>query len=285
MPKARCRTLVLAIKQMQIRRFKEGDESTLWEIFYNTIHRINANDYTQEQVDAWAPANFDSAIWRKKINRLRPFVIEHNGEIVGYADLQADGYIDHFYCHHSRQRQGIGRMLMNNIHEAAKARGIRRLYSDVSVTAKPFFAALGFEVIKEQLISIRNQELLNFRMQAELSDPLTEAVRTGIPRQSGKSGLELAAAKLTGAIPMGIDAPTKGLRKAIGGGWELLALLKYGFGALFFLVIGIAGCYFGVRETFDVKVVGFGIGSLALSILLARWALHAARNLRAIAKA
>ena len=57
---------------------------------------------------------------------------------------------------------------MKQIHDEAKARGILQLYSNVSVTAKPFFLAQGFEVVKEHLISIRAQELLSFRMQKHL---------------------------------------------------------------------------------------------------------------------
>ena len=119
----------------------------------------------------------------------------------------------------------------------------------------------------------------------EASDPLTETVRAGIQPQSGLSGMKLAAEKLTGAVPMGIDAPTKGLRKAIGGGWELLAVLKYSFGAVVFLIFGVACCYFGARDKFELEVFSFGVGSLALAALFARWALRAARNLRSIAKA
>jgi GNAT superfamily N-acetyltransferase len=71
-------------------------------------------------------------------------------------------------CHHARQRQGVGSLLIEKIHEEASHRGLVRLYSDVSITAKPFFIAKGFEVIKEQLIAIRGQELSNFRMQKHL---------------------------------------------------------------------------------------------------------------------
>jgi hypothetical protein len=120
---------------------------------------------------------------------------------------------------------------------------------------------------------------------AEPSDPLTEAVRAGVPSQSGVAGLKLGVEKLTGAQPMGIDAPTKGLRKIIGGGSELLAVLEYGFGAIFFLLLGVACCYLGIRERFDLYVFGIGVGSLALGALLARRTLHAVRNLRSIAKA
>ena len=121
--------------------------------------------------------------------------------------------------------------------------------------------------------------------QAQASDPLTAAVRSGIPTHSDQSGVGLAVGKFTGAVPMGIDAPTKRLRKAIGGAWELLALLKFGFGALLFLFVGVVCCYFGVRPRFELSLFAIGIGSLVLSALSARWALHVLRNLRAIAKA
>jgi len=38
------------------------------------------------------------------------------------------------------------------------------MYSNVSITAKPFFEAMGFLVEKEQILKIENQEFKNFRM-------------------------------------------------------------------------------------------------------------------------
>lgn len=128
----------------------------------------NIDDYNQEQVDAWAPADLGPELWKNKFKNINPFIVEHDGAIVGYADLQNDGYIDHFYCHHAWQRQGIGSLLMSKIHEEARRRGIVRLYSNVSIMAKPFFISKGFQVVEEQLISIRDQGLSNFRMQKQL---------------------------------------------------------------------------------------------------------------------
>lgn len=118
--------------------------------------------------------------------------------------------------------------------------------------------------------------------QAEASDPLTEAVRAGT---SQKPGLGMIVKKLTGEIPMGIDAPTKGLRKGIAGASELLAVLRYGFGAAVFLLVGCVFMYAGVASGFAPKSFAFGIGNLALSALFGRWTLHAAKNLRSIARA
>ena len=120
---------------------------------------------------------------------------------------------------------------------------------------------------------------------AERRDPLTEAIRTGLPSPSGPAGAKLAVDKLAGTQPMGIDAPTKGLRKLIAGGSELHSVLEYGFGAVFFLLLGVACCYLALSERFDLNIFGFGIGSLALGAFLLRSALRALRNLRSISRA
>lgn len=64
-----------------IRNYKESDTKALWDIHFNTIRNVNIRDYSQVQVEVWAPDVFDNVI-------------------VGYTDLQSNGLIDHFFCHH-----------------------------------------------------------------------------------------------------------------------------------------------------------------------------------------
>lgn len=40
---------------IKIRNYRLEDAKALMDIFFNTIHKINIKDYTQAQVDAWAP--------------------------------------------------------------------------------------------------------------------------------------------------------------------------------------------------------------------------------------
>lgn len=154
---------------MKIRAYQAGDETQLWGIFYNTIRLVNIKDYTTEQVKVWASDNVDQAMWRERIKEINPYVAEHENQLIGYADLQKDGYIDHFYCHHEWQRKGVGTLLMQKIHDEANRRSLKRLYSNVSVTAKPFFIAKGFEVAQEQLVAVRGQQLKNYNMQKYIS--------------------------------------------------------------------------------------------------------------------
>ena len=39
---------------LYIRKYQEADTDELWELFYNTVHRVNIKDYSKSQVDAWA---------------------------------------------------------------------------------------------------------------------------------------------------------------------------------------------------------------------------------------
>lgn len=77
----------------RIRRYNPGEESTLFNVYYTAIHLVASREYSPEQIQAWAPRDLDTTLWEEKIRGINPFVAELNGELVGYADLQASGYI------------------------------------------------------------------------------------------------------------------------------------------------------------------------------------------------
>jgi len=149
---------------MDVRKFKQGDEKELWKLFYNTIHNVNIQDYNKAQLSAWAPEDIDMNSVAQKFREIDPFIVIKDGEIIAYADIQPDGYIDHFYCHYEFQGQGVGSVLFATLEKEATENGIHKMYSNVSITARPFFEAMGFLVEKEQFIQIGNQTLKNYRM-------------------------------------------------------------------------------------------------------------------------
>ena len=152
------------MNQINVRRFRRGDEKELWELFYNTIHNVNIQDYDKDQIAAWAPDDLDINIAIQKFREIDPFVVIKDGKIIGYADIQSDGYIDHFYCHHEFQGQGVGSTLFAALEKEARESGILEMYSNVSITARPFFEAMGFSVEKEQILQMRDQKPRNYRM-------------------------------------------------------------------------------------------------------------------------
>lgn len=44
--------------KMLIREYQSSDCKELAELFYNTVHAVNAKDYTKEQLDVWATGQF-----------------------------------------------------------------------------------------------------------------------------------------------------------------------------------------------------------------------------------
>ena len=51
------------MSKMIIREYRETDCRLLMELFYDTVHTVCADDYTGEQLDAWAPAEADWEMW------------------------------------------------------------------------------------------------------------------------------------------------------------------------------------------------------------------------------
>jgi len=106
---------------------------------------------------------------------IQPFVAVIDEQIVGFADLQSDGLIDMFFVHHAWQRKGVGKVLLAEIHRRAEQMRLTELSSHVSITARPFFEAFGFQVVTPQLVSINRVALSNFFMNKRL--PLRETNR------------------------------------------------------------------------------------------------------------
>lgn len=154
---------------ISIRNYHPHDARALVDIYYHTIHQINKRDYTPEQLNAWAPAtSLELERWQKKWTKLIPLVAVSQEKIVGFAEFEMNGHIDCFYCHHEWIRQGVGSALMHAIEEKANAENIKRLFAEVSITAKPFFLKKNFQLVKEQTILLNGVELTNFIMEKYL---------------------------------------------------------------------------------------------------------------------
>lgn len=149
---------------MTIRRFRPGDEPALAAVIHSAVHQLARRDYTPEQLEAWVPSQFDADRWNERIRALQPFVAEIEGAAVGYADLQASGYIDHFFVAGEHAGRGVGSALMARILRDAEERGLAELFADVSLTAEGFFARHGFVVEARQTVVSRGVELANARM-------------------------------------------------------------------------------------------------------------------------
>jgi putative acetyltransferase len=155
-------------RTVQIRRYRPGEEAALFEVFYSAIHRVASRDYSPEQIEAWAPRDLDSALWADRIRGIDPFVVEVDGRVVAYADVQADGLIDHFFVSGEHPQRGLGTRLMNHILAEARALGLRAVTSHVSRTAQGFFERFGFVVVERREPVRRGVVIPNALMRLDL---------------------------------------------------------------------------------------------------------------------
>lgn len=152
--------------EILIRHYIPDDAQHLAKIYFNTIHNINIKDYSEDQVNAWAPASsLELTGWKKKWESITPLVALIDNKIVGFTEFESNGHIDCFYVHHEYQGFGVGSSLMNEVFKTARNLDIKRVFAEVSLTAKPFFESKGFKVVKEQVVDIRGVELANFIME------------------------------------------------------------------------------------------------------------------------
>lgn len=88
-----------------VRAYRSADCESLAELFYQTVHAVNAKDYTGER-------------------------------IVGFGDIAASGYLDRLYVHKDWQGMGVATVLCDKLEQAVAE---ARIVSHISITAKPFF--------------------------------------------------------------------------------------------------------------------------------------------------
>lgn len=155
--------------EVLIRQYQPSDCEELAKIYYNTIHMINTQDYTEEQVNAWAPiTTLHTQGWAKKWENLLPWVALINDQRVGFVEFEENGHIDCFYCHHEFQGKGVGKALMKHVKQLARQANLPRIWAEVSITAKPFFEHQGFSVVKQQTVNTRGVDLTNYVMECML---------------------------------------------------------------------------------------------------------------------
>lgn len=146
---------------MQLRRYKQSDCRELAELFYNTVHTVNAADYNNEQLNAWATGHVDLEAWNKSLLEHYSIVAVDNGIIVGFGDIDQTGYLDRLYVHADYQGRGIATAICNKLEQSVSG----KMVTHASVTAKPFFEKRGYKVIKEQSVERQGVFLTNYVME------------------------------------------------------------------------------------------------------------------------
>ena len=96
---------------MNLRKYRPQDCAEMARLFYDTVHTVNAADYTKEQLDAWANGRVDLEKWNASFLKHDTLVAVEGDTIVGFGDMDDTGYLDRLYVHKDYQKRNCRRHL------------------------------------------------------------------------------------------------------------------------------------------------------------------------------
>lgn len=152
--------------KIKIRSLVREDCGEAYRLFYNTVHSVNAADYTKEQLDVWASENTDSDRWSNSFLNKYAVTAVYENNIVGFGDIDENGFLDRLYVHKDYVRRGIGSLICDALENYVKSHKIS-VYA--SITAKPFFIHRGYTVVRENTVKRKNVTLKNYYMEKRIS--------------------------------------------------------------------------------------------------------------------
>jgi putative acetyltransferase len=156
--------VTLNISDISVRFSKLNDLTAIQNMFVATISAICQNDYSPEQIKAWISSIENKQAWMDKLASQYFLVAELDQQIVGFASLEHQDYLDLLYVHKDYQRQGIANKLYAEIEKTAIKKKAKVLRSDVSKTATPFFEKQGFKAIETQVNIRQGVAIINYKM-------------------------------------------------------------------------------------------------------------------------
>lgn len=137
---------------IHVRPVRPEDARCFIEVRNAAVRGIAVKDYPPAVIEAWAKSPItDATIDDFLVNpdKETRLVAELNTEIAGIGSLVIDNNeLRACYVRPDAARQGVGSAILREIERIALENGVTFLQMDSSVTAEPFYKAMGYEVLE-----------------------------------------------------------------------------------------------------------------------------------------
>lgn len=154
--------------RINLRPATQADLGDTKLLFVAAILRSCKNDYKPEQLQAWAATIDNHQRWVDAVSKQYFLVAEEDHKIAGFGSLKDNDYIDFIYVHPDYHRKKVAKHIYLALEKEAILKNSLTLTANVSITARPFFLAQGFETERENKNQVRGFEIINYRMKKSL---------------------------------------------------------------------------------------------------------------------
>src|SRR3546814_14465242 len=108
---------------VRIRPYESADAEQLCALFFDAVRKTSRRNYSEQQVEAWAPhkpdpRQFDDVAMD---GRTLLVAVDDEGDPIAYGDLEADGHIDHLFCRPDAVGTGVGSALYDELENLARS--------------------------------------------------------------------------------------------------------------------------------------------------------------------
>jgi GNAT superfamily N-acetyltransferase len=151
---------MVAKRQISVREFRLADLDSVKELISRTIDVCYNGFYLEEVMNYFDMYNWDGNILKAARDGYI-VVVETQGKIIGTGSVIGDTilrvFIDPGY-----QKQGLGRLIMNELENRAAANGVNILQLRALANARKFYESLGYSIVDRDLVEVDNGRHLEY---------------------------------------------------------------------------------------------------------------------------
>ncbi|MBK8461936.1 MAG: GNAT family N-acetyltransferase [Nigerium sp.] len=158
-----------AASGIQVRGYTQADAASTLRVFREAVTITGAQRYTSEQTAAWAgPLDDDLPAWHASRASRPTIVAVADGEVIGFSDVNAEGYLHMLFVSPRFGRRGVATRLLAEVESRACAAGVGSLTVSASLLVRPLLERHGFVVESELAPQINGVTLTSFAMRKTL---------------------------------------------------------------------------------------------------------------------
>lgn len=149
--------------ECHVRPATSNDAAAISRVVLAALRESNSQDYPADVI-AQVGQSFTPEAITAQLHKRKVFVALLDGNIIGTASLDGD-VVRSVFVDPGHQKGGIGRHLMDVIHATAARAGVKAVRVPSSITAEAFYAALGYQKIRDAFHGAERTVVMEKRLQ------------------------------------------------------------------------------------------------------------------------